>query len=72
MPLSRRTNGVPEPSRIRFRFHKTPHFVELRAEPTPHLQLIRTPDFHFDVRGVQGRQHMMIHRLQVRLFFLIL
>ena len=62
-------NGVPEPSRMRFRFHKTPHFVELRAEPTPHLQLIRAPDFHFDLRGVQGRQHVMIHRLQVRLFF---
>src|SRR5215470_18948434 len=30
-------NGVPEPSRICFRFHKTPPFVELRAEPTPHL-----------------------------------
>ena len=56
-------NGVPEPARMRFRLHKTPHFVELRAEPTPHLQLIRAPDFHFDLRGVQGRQHAMIHRL---------
>src|SRR5262249_43988687 len=48
-------NGVPEPSRICFRFHKTPPFVELRAEPTPHLQLIRAPDFHFDLHGIQGR-----------------
>jgi hypothetical protein len=46
-----------------------PHFVKLRAEPPPHLQLIRAPDFHFDVRGVQERQHPMIHRLQVWLFF---
>jgi hypothetical protein len=62
-------NGVPEPSRIRFRLHKTPHFVELRAEPTMHLQRIRAPDFHFDLRGIHGRQHAMIHRLQLRLFF---
>src|SRR5215510_10727426 len=62
-------NGVPEPARMRFRLHKTPHFVELRAEPMTHLQLIRAPDFHFDLRGIQGRQHAMIHRLQLRLFF---
>src|SRR6185503_2467884 len=62
-------NGVPEPSRMRFRLHKTPHFVELRAEPTMHLQLICAPDFHFDLRGMQGRQHAMIHRLQLWLFF---
>src|SRR5712691_3440270 len=62
-------NGVPEPSRMRFRLHKTPHFVALRAEPTTHLQLIRAPDFHFDLRGMQGRQHAMIHQLQLRLFF---
>jgi hypothetical protein len=65
-------NGVPEPSRMRFRFHKTPHFVELRAQSTTHLQLIRAPDFHFDLRGIHGRQHAMIHRLQLRLFFLVL
>src|SRR5262249_47447364 len=34
---------------MRFRLHKTPHFVELRAEPTPHLQLIRAPDFYLVV-----------------------
>src|SRR5499425_3957483 len=62
-------NGVPEPSRMRFRLHKTPHFVELRAEPTTHLQLIRAPDFHLNLLGMHGRQHVMIHRLQLRLFF---
>jgi len=30
-------DGVPEPSRMRFRLHKTPHVVELGAEPTTHL-----------------------------------
>src|SRR5262249_17168814 len=62
-------NGVPEPSRMRFRLHKTPHFVELRAEPTTHLQLIRAPDFYLHLLGMHGRQHVMIHRLQLRLFF---
>jgi hypothetical protein len=61
--------GVPEPSRMRFRLHKTPHFVELRAEPTTHLQLIRAPDFYLNLLGMHGRQHVMIHRLQLRLFF---
>src|SRR5215475_497850 len=62
-------NGVPEPSRMRFRLHKTPHFVELRAQPTTHLQLIRAPDFHLDLLRMQERQHPMIHWLQLRLFF---
>src|SRR5262252_10850791 len=62
-------NGVPEPARMRFRLHKTPHFVELRAEPMPHLQLIRAPDFHLNLLGMHGRQHVMIHRLQLRRFF---
>ena len=69
MPLSRRTNGVPQPTRIRFFAHITLHFVKLGAEPTMHLKLIRTPDVHFHVLGIQGRQHAMIHRLQLRLFF---
>jgi hypothetical protein len=62
-------NSVPEPSWMRFRLHKTPHFVELRAQSTTHLKLIRTPDFHLDLRGMQDRQRRMIHRLQLRLFF---
>src|SRR5215475_10554844 len=68
-PLARRTNGVPQPTRMRFFEYITPHFVELGAEPTTHLKLIRTPDFYFHVLGIQGRQHTMIHRLQLRLFF---
>ena len=54
---------------MRFRFHKTPHFVELGAQSTTHLKLIRAPDFHLDLRGMQDRQRRMIHRLQLRLFF---
>src|SRR6266568_6462666 len=48
-------NSVPEPSRMRFRLHKTPHFIELRAQSTTHLQLIRAPDFHLDLLGMQER-----------------
>src|SRR5216683_7984743 len=62
-------NSVPEPSWIRFRLHKTPHFVELGAQSTTHLKLIRAPDFHLDLLGMQDRQHRMIHWLQLRLFF---
>ena len=54
---------------MRFRLHKTPHFVELGAQSTTHLQLIRTPDFHLDLLGIYDRQHRMIHRLQLWLFF---
>jgi len=34
-----------------------------------HLKLICAPDFHLDVRGIQDRQRLMMHRLQLRLFF---
>jgi hypothetical protein len=62
-------NRVPAPSWMRFRLHKTPHCVELRAQSTPHLKLIRAPDVHLDLRGMQDRQRRMMHRLQRRLFF---
>src|SRR5919198_6563563 len=62
-------NGVPEPSRMRFCLHKTPHFVELGAQSTTHLQLICAPDFYLDLLGIHERQHRMIHWLQLRLFF---
>src|SRR5262249_35471819 len=62
-------NGVPEPARMCFRLHKTPHLVELRAEPTTHLQLIRAPDFHLNLLGMQEREHPVMHWLQLRLFF---
>src|SRR5215468_9452270 len=62
-------NGVPEPARMRFRLHKTPHVVERRAEPTTHLQRICAPDFHLNLLGMHGRQHVMMHRLQLRRFF---
>jgi hypothetical protein len=54
---------------MRFRLHKTPHFVELGAQSTTHRKLIRAPDCHLDLLGMQDRQHRMMHRLQLRLFF---
>ena len=54
---------------MRFRLHKTPHFVELGAQSTTHLKLIRAPDFHLDLLGIYDRQHRMMHRLQLWLFF---
>ena len=48
-------NGVPQPARIRFPGHIGPHFIELGAQPTTHLELIRAPDFHLDLLRIQGR-----------------
>jgi hypothetical protein len=59
-------NGVPQPTRMRFFAHITPPFVEFGAEPTTHLQLIRTPDVHCHVLGMQGRQHAIIQSLPSR------
>jgi hypothetical protein len=62
-------NGVPEPSRMRFRLHKTPHFVELGAQSTTHLKLLRAPDFPLDLLGMHERQHPRMHWRQLGLFF---
>src|SRR6266516_7230037 len=52
-----------------FAVHVAPHLVELGAEPTTHLQLIRTPYFHLDLLGMQDLQDGLIHLLEVRFFF---
>ncbi len=62
-------NGVPQPTRIRFPRDIGPHFIELGAEATTHLQLIRPADFPLHLLGMQDCQHGTIHRLQLRLFF---
>ena len=62
-------NGVPSPARIGFAAYVAPHLVELGAEPTMHLQRIRTPDLHFNRLRMQVLQHAMIYRLQVRCLF---
>src|SRR5712691_7627059 len=62
-------NGVPEPARIGFAVHVAPHLVELGAEPTTHLQRIRTPYLHLDLLGMQVLQYGLIHLLEVRFFF---
>src|SRR5215475_9977955 len=52
-----------------FAAHVAPHLVELGAEPTTHLQFIRTPYLHLDLLGLEVLQRAMIHRLQVRRLF---
>jgi hypothetical protein len=54
-----------------FAAHVAPHLVELRAEPTTHLQRVRTPYLHRDLRRMQVLQHAVIHRVQVRCLFFI-
>jgi len=56
-------HGVPEPARRRFRLHKTPHCVELGAQPTTHLKRIRAPAFHLALLRMQERQHPLMHWL---------
>ncbi len=64
-------HGVPYPAWIGFAVHVAPHLVELGAEATTYLQRIRTPYLHHDLFGLEVLQHVVIHRVQVRFFFLI-
>src|SRR5882724_8998357 len=52
MPLSRRTNGVPQPAWVRFATHVTPHFVQLGGQPAPSIQFLRAADLHRDLLGM--------------------
>ena len=42
-----------------FAAHVTPHLGALEAEPTTHLQRLRTPYLHLDVLGMEVLQHAM-------------
>src|SRR6266566_4093774 len=54
---------------MRFAAHVAPHLVELGAEPTTHLEFIRTPYLHLHVLGGQVLQHRLIHLVELRFFF---
>jgi hypothetical protein len=70
MPLSRRTNRMPEPPLVRFLAHIGPQFVEFRAQPTMPLQLVYTTYLYLHVLGRDRGQHRLIHLVQCRpLFF---
>src|SRR5262245_26309243 len=62
-------NGVPEPSRMPLRLHKTPPFVRLRAQPTTPLPLIPPPNFPPHPPRMPARPPPMVPWLQPRLFF---
>src|SRR5262245_53183522 len=62
-------NGVPSSARLGLAMNVTPHLIELGAEPTTHLQFLRTPYLYFDLLRMEALQHALIHRLQVRLLF---
>src|SRR5262245_54533455 len=62
-------NGVPEPARIGFAAHVAPHLIELGAQPTTYLQLIRTPYLHLDVLGIEVLQYCLIHWCDLRFLF---
>ena len=60
---------VPSPARIGFAVHVAPQLVEFSAEPTPHLQHIRTPYLDLHVLGGQVRHHRLIHWRACRFLF---
>jgi hypothetical protein len=43
--------------------HIAPHLVELRAEPTTHLQRIRMPYLDRNLVGMEVRPHAVMHGL---------
>src|SRR5438132_8814896 len=54
---------------MHFALDIAPHLVELRAEPTPHLQRIRTPYLHLHTLGIEVLQHRLIHWGELRFLF---
>ena len=48
-----RINGVPQPPRVRFAVHVTPHCVQLGGEPPTALQCLRAADRHLHLLRMQ-------------------
>ena len=46
-------NGVPQPARVGFATHVTPHFIEFGGKPTPSVQFLGAADLHLHVLGMQ-------------------
>jgi hypothetical protein len=48
-------HGVPEPARMPFALDRAPHLLAFSAEPTPHLERIRTPSLSLLARRMKMR-----------------
>ena len=69
MPLSRRTDGMPQPPWLPFLAHETPHLIELCAQPAALGQFVSPADLDLDLLWGQMLQHGLIYLLEVRFFF---
>src|SRR5262244_4028997 len=62
-------NGVPQPARVRFAAHVTPHFVEFGGEPPPAIQFLGATNLYGDVLGLHALQYCMVYLVEVRFLF---
>jgi hypothetical protein len=69
IPLARRTNGVPQPARVCFAAHVTPHFIEFGGQPTPSIQFLGAADRHLYLLGMQDLEQWLVHVLECRFLF---
>jgi hypothetical protein len=59
-------NGVPQPARVHFFAHIESHLIQLCAQPTPPIKLVRTTYLYLHVFGRQVCQYGMIHLVDLR------
>jgi hypothetical protein len=62
-------NGVPQPGRVGFAAHVTPHFIEFGGEPPPSIQFLGATDLHLHVLGMQDLEQWLVHGLECRFLF---
>src|SRR5262245_22715829 len=62
-------NGVPEPARLRFLPHVTPHLIELRRQPATLGELGSAADLDLHLCGAQRLENRLVHLLEVRFLF---
>src|SRR5262245_48679841 len=63
---------MPQPPRLRFLAHKTPHFIELGCQAAALGQLVGAADLDLDVLRGEVLQDRLIDVLDLRSLFLIL
>jgi hypothetical protein len=62
-------NSIPQPARIGFAAHITPHCVPLRGEPAPPLQFLGAAHLHLDLFGMQDLSYRHVRLVDFRCLF---
>jgi hypothetical protein len=60
---------VPEPPRVRFAAHVTPHYVQLGREAAPLIECFCTAHLHGDVLGIHGLEDRLVDLVEGRCLF---